>query len=655
MSLIPYKDGSVIVDDPLSNSLIILNSVEKTVSIFEHIEDDFRTSSEYSLVPGRQYDGLLAHKNIAGIDSNGESDYKSDRRRSISTYLCPHCGSEINLAPRLKYKTTPFMQDTKSANASNDSGFGRFPTRYFQVLQNNHRYYALQDGSQTTTHNFEEFNIPSELFIPGYFHKFFKIESLLGTGARGSVYKVTHKIGNTNLGVFAVKKIPIGNDMDWFNKCIREVKALSSLTHGSPNLITYNHVWLEMDESVGFIKTFDGEDGYLDQKIPCIFILQQYCSGGNLEEYILKHVFKKDIDLASIAEQKKSFRERRRHENLNEPLGFDTLDLLSILRDISTGLHELHLLGILHRDLKPSNCLITQTLIDDDRHGSGRFKGKIVIGDLGECQNVGEQRAGTGCTGTLEYTAPEIIINSRQDSLEGGGDYLEFSYESDIYSLGMICYFMVFGELPFRPDQELRELRENIKQVKLRSSDMREKHQKLGFKPIHPLIFTLMESMLAPNYKKRPSAKEVIEKLNHIYMEVVSHVGGESLEDGKSILREKSTALPRGQYDELVESEASDEELQIYPRLIENTTSRVEHHRLQSKSKENHLSTQIYNMVALIIIAYSIKTTDGLHYLKYTMLVLFGSLLNSNRENKPYFMAGLMLLFVIFCAHKFNK
>lgn len=110
--------------------------------------------------------------------------------------------------------------------------------------------------------------------------------------------------------------------MEWFNKCIREVKALSSLTHKSANLITYNHVWLEMDSSVGFVRSIDGSQSDSQEEIPCIFILQQYCSGGNLEDCILRKVFNRFSDTESPEERKKNLELARKITVNQEKLAY---------------------------------------------------------------------------------------------------------------------------------------------------------------------------------------------------------------------------------------------------------------------------------------------------------------------------------------------
>lgn len=435
------------------------------------------------------------------------------RRISIASYVCPQCGTEIH--PCLH---SDEVNETTEKNVNGSRGMN-LSRKYFHLLEDSHKA-NVQDRAMLPPP--QQRFIPQELFIPGYFRKFFQILSLLGSGARGSVFKVIHKIGDIELGVFALKKIPIGNDMTWFQKCIREVKALSSLTHLSANLITYNHVWLEMDTACGLVRTLEGKQSESVENIPCIFILQQYCSGGNLEDFILKDVFHRFSDFQSPEERKRLFKYSRAHGE--SQLGLSTEQIVHIMRDIARGIHELHDIGIIHRDLKPSNCLLLKKYLASCP--LDEFYPTLVIGDLGECQKDGESRSATGATGTLEFTAPELIITGASKH----ADYNEYSFASDMYSLGMICYFVVFGQLPFKPQMELKDLKQTIMSSRFETDSLIERHQKLGLKPIDTRIFDLMEMLLCRDFEQRPRAKDVELFLDELWLSLDFEVLADDLE-----------------------------------------------------------------------------------------------------------------------------
>ncbi|MEE8378265.1 MAG: serine/threonine-protein kinase, partial [Candidatus Aminicenantaceae bacterium] len=105
---------------------------------------------------------------------------------------------------------------------------------------------------------------------------------------------------------------------------------------------------------------------------------------------------------------------------------------VSIGKQICEGLAEAHRLAIIHRDLKPNNIMI-------DREGSAR------IMDFGISRSLKTKRMTDSgvMIGTPEYMSPEQA------------EAKEIDFRSDIYSLGVIFYEMVTGELPFKGDTPL--------------------------------------------------------------------------------------------------------------------------------------------------------------------------------------------------------
>lgn len=100
--------------------------------------------------------------------------------------------------------------------------------------------------------------------------------------------------------------------------------------------------------------------------------------------------------------------------------------VLQIALDLTDALTRAHRLGIIHRDLKPSNVLMAED-------------GTPRLSDFGIAHiNSGEPITRTGeILGTIAYLPPE--------SLQTG----EFGERGDIWSLGIIIYQMLTGQLPF--------------------------------------------------------------------------------------------------------------------------------------------------------------------------------------------------------------
>lgn len=109
-----------------------------------------------------------------------------------------------------------------------------------------------------------------------------------------------------------------------------------------------------------------------------------------------------------------------------------TARAITITKQICEGLSEAHKIGIVHRDLKPNNIMI-------DDNGNAR------IMDFGIARSVkGKGITGSGIMiGTPEYMSPEQAEGKDVDQ------------RSDIYSLGVILYEMVTGQLPFQGDTPL--------------------------------------------------------------------------------------------------------------------------------------------------------------------------------------------------------
>jgi hypothetical protein len=105
--------------------------------------------------------------------------------------------------------------------------------------------------------------ISPSAFSRNYFKTFFREERELGKGGKGVVLLVTHILDGCELGQFACKRVPVGNNHDWLEKVLLEVRTLQNLSHA--NLVSYRHVWLE-----------DYQLSDFSPKVPFCFILQVY-------------------------------------------------------------------------------------------------------------------------------------------------------------------------------------------------------------------------------------------------------------------------------------------------------------------------------------------------------------------------------------------
>jgi TolB-like protein len=111
---------------------------------------------------------------------------------------------------------------------------------------------------------------------------------------------------------------------------------------------------------------------------------------------------------------------------------FSDGEIIEIGRSVCAALDAVHRAGLLHRDVKAQNVM----LADD---------GRVVLMDFGAGRELADD-SGTDLTGTPLYLAPEIF--------EGGSA----SIQSDIYSLGVLLFYLATGSYPIRA-QNVRDVR----------------------------------------------------------------------------------------------------------------------------------------------------------------------------------------------------
>jgi predicted Ser/Thr protein kinase len=219
-----------------------------------------------------------------------------------------------------------------------------------------------------------------------------EILGLIGQGGMGAVYRARQKQLDR---VVALKILPpgIGGDPTFAERFAREARAMARLNH--PGVVT--------------LYEFGQADGLF-------FFLMEFVDGVNLRQLL-------------------------------EGGRLSPREALAIVPQICDALQYAHDQGIVHRDIKPENILV-------DRQG------RVKVADFGLAKLVGaeprtrpsdtqsdRQRAGAGgepvltdagkVMGTPAYMAPE----QRQRPTE-------VDHRADIYSLGVVFYQMLTGELP---------------------------------------------------------------------------------------------------------------------------------------------------------------------------------------------------------------
>jgi serine/threonine protein kinase len=224
----------------------------------------------------------------------------------------------------------------------------------------------------------------------------FAVESIIGRGAMGAVYKA-RQIALDKYVAIKVMRDDAAKDLAYAARFRREARAASRLDH--PN-------------SIQVIDYGEEPDGLL-------YIAMEYLDG---------------VDL---------FR------TISEDWPLPDARIVDILSQVLAALAVAHDMGVVHRDLKPENIMML-TRVDDE----GRARDLVKVCDFGiaKITDALPQRAdgdrrdaekGRALTttgllvGTPEYMSPE---QCRGEALDA---------RADLYSVGVILYQLLTGRVPF--------------------------------------------------------------------------------------------------------------------------------------------------------------------------------------------------------------
>lgn len=217
----------------------------------------------------------------------------------------------------------------------------------------------------------------------------YKIIKVLGSGSFGQVSLGKDTQTGMLVAIKKMNKFKIAQDhmQNYLNS---EISIMQSLNH--PNLVKFYGV---------------------DQDNSNIFLIQEYCNGGNLEKYT------------------------RRYGRLEEKTA------AHILRDICGGLYYLHQNNIIHRDLKPENILINCD--DMNPFGVSGHNIKFKICDFGLSKKLLYSNQTASICGTPGFCAPEIgiVMANMQNNINC--PRVNYDNKVDIWSIGAIAYKMLTG------------------------------------------------------------------------------------------------------------------------------------------------------------------------------------------------------------------
>lgn len=141
------------------------------------------------------------------------------------------------------------------------------------------------------------------------------------------------------------------------------------------------------------------------------------------------------------------------------------LHAISIIRQIALGTEAAHRLGIIHRDLKSQNVMVEET-------------GAVAILDFGLAR--GKKTDGITLDsimiGTPHYMSPEQALGRPTDA------------QSDIYSIGVMAYECLTGQVPFTGDSPLviamKQVQENVPEAPLLAPEIPQKLREIVLKSL---------------------------------------------------------------------------------------------------------------------------------------------------------------------------
>ena len=189
--------------------------------------------------------------------------------------------------------------------------------------------------------------------------------------------------------------------------------------------------------------------------------------------------------------------------NINKKIYFKENILINWLCQICSALKYIHYKKIIHRDIKPANIFMNNL-------------GQIKLGDFGISKNLKNLELASSFVGSAYYTAPEMIYEEK------------YSYEIDIWALGVTFYELMNLKKPFRAEYPAIYLEIKNKEV--------DEINNIYSKPFRNLIY----QMLKKNPKERPKADDILnnlfikEKIKGLIIEKINWVKSD-----KKIINEK--------------------------------------------------------------------------------------------------------------------
>jgi len=245
---------------------------------------------------------------------------------------------------------------------------------------------------------------------------FFEVGQKIGSGGYAHVYAAKHRHAD-NVSNAGCKDAVAVKVLKPKSKCATAIAELGVIQHeitimvhagGHPNIVGFLGVFcLEQED-----KTMNADANKILSSfspsglIPRWALVSEYLAGGDLYDAVCKRRFK-------------------------EPSAY------RVMADLFSALAHIHRHGIVHRDVKAENLLLT-------KHG------KAVLADFGIAAFISDDEEMCKLSGSPGYAAPEVISKTQYGS------------KIDIFSAGVLLYFVFCGQLPFRGSSKTSVLKQTV-------------------------------------------------------------------------------------------------------------------------------------------------------------------------------------------------
>ncbi len=274
----------------------------------------------------------------------------------------------------------------------------------------------------------------------------YRLDSLIGAGGMGDVYRATHIHLDTQFAVKLLKPELVANQTA-IKRFRLEAKAAGRIHH--PNAIRVT------------------DFGVTPERI--VYLVMEIVEGRSLRDLM----------------------------NLEGPLPY--LRTFNIVRQVCGAVEAAHRGGVIHRDLKPDNINIEKVSSFD--------RVKVLDFGIAKLKEANPEayltQAGT-LIGTPQYMSPEQCQGKHLDP------------RSDIYSIGIILYEMLTGQVPFDGEAPLQVV---IKQLHEAPRPIKDISPKVPA----PLAQVVMRSLEKDPERRQSSADELSDELRR----AVEMEGGE--------------------------------------------------------------------------------------------------------------------------------